>query len=159
MIRQAIQDDLPEIMGLYEASRAYMRRIGNAVQWTNGYPAQSIIERDIQLGKMYCVLNDQEVHGVFFWSVESDEFYSEIFDGAWYDDSPYGVIHRLAGDGVIKDLGSIVIKWCLDQYSHIRIDTHESNKPMLKIMRDLDFDYCGIVYVADGTPRLAFEFY
>ena len=33
-------------------------------------------------------------------------------DGIWQNNSPYGVIHRLAGDGSVKGIGAHCINWC-----------------------------------------------
>lgn len=156
-IRLALVDDLVCIMKLFDASKTYMRSYGNMTQWTNGYPSEKLILRDILAGKMYCVQTDKVVHGVFFWSIEDDIYYQNIENVAWNYSTPYGVIHRLAGDGHIKRLGEIVIKWCMSQFHHIRIDTHSSNAPMRQLMEILGFRYCGIIYVADGTPRIAYD--
>ena len=79
-------------------------------------------------------------------------------DGSWIEDSPYGVIHRLAGDGSENGIGTFCINWAFQQCGHLRIDTHGDNKMMQKIVGKLGFVHCGTIYVAkDNYPRLAFE--
>ena len=44
------------------------------------------------------------VYSVFI--IGADPTYEVIEDGAWPDNSPYGTIHRIAGDGQVKDFCS-----------------------------------------------------
>lgn len=39
----------------------------------------------------------------------------------------------------------------------IRIDTHQDNKSMQRLILKNNFEYCGIIYVEDGSERLAYE--
>ena len=76
----------------------------------------------------------------------------------WLDDSPYGVIHRIAGDGTKKGIGEFCIRWALQQCPHLRVDTHEDNKVVQNLLKKLGFVHCGTIYLeADHAPRLAFE--
>ncbi len=38
-----------------------------------------------------------------------------IEDGAWPDNSPYGTIHRIAGDGQVKGLLQLCVAFCKTQ--------------------------------------------
>ena len=40
---------------------------------------------------------------------------------------------------------------------NIRVDTHRDNAPMRRVIEENRFTCCGIIYLADGSPRLAFE--
>lgn len=106
-------------------------------------------------------MNDEgTVIGTFFFIQGEDiePTYRKISDGSWIEDSPYGVIHRLAGDGSEKGIGSFCINWAFRQCGHLRIDTHGDNKVMQKIAEKLGFVHCGTIYVEkDNYPRLAFE--
>ena len=82
----------------------------------------------------------------------------KITDGAWLDDSPYGVVHRIATDGSVKGAGSFCLNWAYEQCGHMRIDTHGDNKVMQNMVKKLGFVHCGTIYVEeDDNPRLAFE--
>lgn len=71
---------------------------------------------------------------------------------------PYGVIHRLAGDGSAKGIGTLCLTWAYQQCGHLRIDTHPDNHVMQNLLRKNGFVHCGTVYVVEDTyPRLAFE--
>ena len=39
----------------------------------------------------------------------------------------------------------------------LRIDTHRDNISMRRFIEKSSFDFCGVIYVEDGTPRVAFE--
>lgn len=52
----------------------------------------------------------------------------DITDGDWLDSSAYGVVHRIAGDGSEKGIGSFCINWAFNQCKHLRIDTHGDNE-------------------------------
>lgn len=40
---------------------------------------------------------------------------------------------------------------------NIRIDTHADNKTMQHLIEADGFTRCGIIYIADGTPRIAYQ--
>ena len=98
--------------------------------------------------------------GTFFFIQGKDiePTYRHISDGSWIEDNPYGVIHRLAGDGLEKGIGAYCINRAFQQCSHLRIDTHGDNKVMQRIAEKLGFVHCGTIHVEkDNYPRLAFE--
>ena len=39
----------------------------------------------------------------------------------------------------------------------IKVDTHEDNQAMQRSLIKNGFDYCGVIYLADGSKRVAFE--
>lgn len=68
------------------------------------------------------------------------------------------MIHRLAGDGSAKGIGTLCLTWAYQQCGHLRIDTHPDNHVMQNLLRKNGFVHCGTVYVVEDTyPRLAFE--
>ena len=40
---------------------------------------------------------------------------------------------------------------------NIRIDTHKDNKIMQGLLARHGFSYCGIIYLKNGSPRLAYQ--
>ena len=44
-----------------------------------------------------------------------------------------------------------------ERVDHLRIDTHQDNLPMQGAIAKAGFERAGIVYVSDGTPRVAFD--
>ena len=69
------------------------------------------------------------------------------------DDGPHGVFALVRGDEPTYQYIENG-KWLKD---NIRIDTHYDNKIMQKLIERNDFKRCGRIYVADGTPRIAYQ--
>ena len=162
VIRHSTPQDLERIMDIYAAARRFMAEHGNPYQWgPTNWPPEALIRADIRAGNSYVCFNDNaSVIGTFFFDQGKDiePTYREITEGAWLDDSPYGVVHRIAGDGSEKGIGTFCINWALSQCGHLRIDTHGNNIVMQNLLRKLGFVRCGIIYVTeDDYPRLAFE--
>jgi hypothetical protein len=85
-----------------------MREHGNMGQWVGGYPSRELLERDIENGQLYLCTESEEICGVFCYFEGEDPTYRKIFNGAWLNDAPYGVIHRIAvaaqGRGVVRSI-------------------------------------------------------
>ncbi len=152
--------DLPRIMELYDLARAFMRSRGNRVQWVGGYPSRELVMAGIAAGEQWvCVadhLQDGYIAATFWFAVGPEPTYAEI-DGAWLDDEPYGVVHRLASDGRVRGVGAFCLEWCLERCGNIRVDTHECNAVMQNILHTLGYTHRGVIRIADGTPRDAFQ--
>ena len=87
-----------------------------------------------------------------------DPTYAKIEDGQWLNDAlPYGTIHRLASAGKRPGVATDVINWCLEHCESLRADTHADNKIMQHLLEKNGFTRCGIIHVADGTPRIAYQ--
>ena len=161
-IRKSTGQDFNRIMEIYAFARHFMAENGNPNQWgPTNWPPEDLIHQDIAQGNSYVCINDGgKVVGTFFFihGKDIEPTYREITDGAWVDDSPYGVVHRIAGDGSEKGIGAFCIKWAYEQCGHLRIDTHGDKKIMQNMLKKLDFVHCGTIYVEeDDYPRLAFE--
>ena len=93
---------------------------------------------------------------MFYFAVEADPTYGYI-EGTWLNDAPYGVIHRIAvgesGKGVAAECFAFAETHC----TNLRIDTHENNKPMQHVVEKNGFQCRGIIYISDGSPRIAYE--
>ena len=160
-IRKSTEQDISRIMEIYTYARNFMAKHGNPNQWgPTNWPPESLIHSDIKTGNSYVCIHHNQIVGTFFFTHGKDiePTYAVIDDGAWMEDGPYGVVHRIAGDGSIKGIGEFCINWALSQCSHLRIDTHEDNKVMQNLLCKLGFKHCGTIYVhEDHYPRLAFE--
>ena len=49
------------------------------------------------------------------------------------------------------------VEFCSEKISHLRIDTHEDNIVMQHLIIKNGFRKCGIIHIADGSPRIAYE--
>ena len=155
-IRLAENKDLPEILQIYADARAFMTKTGNPNQWGNHHPPRAMLEADILNRKLYVAVKNERVEGVFFFTLEPDPTYVKIYDGAWHSDGQYGTIHRIAsggGKGIFQD----VLEFCLKACNYLRIDTHHDNVVMQHVVEKYGFQRCGIIYLVDGQPRIAYD--
>ena len=134
----------------------------NPNQWgPTSWPPEWLIQEDVNAGNSYVCLNDDgQVIGTFFFAYGKDiePTYRVITNGTWRDDSPFGVIHRLAGNGTEKGIGAFCLDWAYDQCGHLKIDTHGDNIVMQRLLAKLGFERRGIIYVEeDEYPRIAYE--
>lgn len=156
-IKQAHADDLPAIMSLLEMGRHTMRQNGNTFQW-NGYPTEEQILNDIANGNSYLICHGCKPVATFAMIIGEEPTYKQIFNGRWLDDTlPYATIHRLAGNPHYKGLGKICFDWVWQNIHNIRFDTHRRNHILRHIAETNGFSYCGIIYLANGDERLAFQ--
>ena len=158
-IEKATPASLDAIMKIYEDARAYMRATGNATQWAGGYPAESLIREDIERGNFYLCMEDGEILGVFYYAEENDPTYDVIYDGAWQNDKPYAVIHRIAvsRDSHGKGVAAFIFDSCFARFPNLKIDTHKDNLPMHRALEKRGFVRCGIIHLANGDERIAFQ--
>lgn len=158
MIRTASPADLPVILDIYAGARRFMAETGNPTQWGNRWPLTEVVEEDIELGRLFVCEREGTVRGVFAFLVGPDETYALIEEGSWRSDELYGTIHRIAADGVSGGIFAECVDWCKGQLGHLRIDTHRDNRPMRHLVVKHGFQYQGIIYTDDGTPRLAYDY-
>ena len=188
-IRPATPQDLPRINWIYAQARDFMVRAGNPTQWAGGYPQPSMLDADIARGNLYVCVTDpadpcrfeqgepegesafpaaeeagERIDAVFYFAVEEDATYQRIDGGAWLNQLPYGVVHRIAVAPGTHGLGTLCIRWALDRARSqgaaggLRIDTHADNAPMRGLLANkLGFTACGTIYTYDGSPRIAFQ--
>ena len=153
-IRRASLADMDRILEIYALARQFMVDNGNPTQWKNGYPHSDLLVEDIRLGRLYVVCSSGTLCGVFMFRVGDDPTYAHI-EGSWRSDMPYGVIHRVAGVG--GGVFAAVLSFCAEQTDHLRIDTHADNLPMQHLVEKAGFSRRGVIYVEDGSPRIAYD--
>ncbi len=157
-IRRSTPRDIDRIMEVYDSAKYYMRTLGNFGQWTGGYPDRDTIMTDIAHWSHY-IAEDAEgnIMMAFTFILGEDPTYKVIEHGKWLNDKPYGTIHRIASSGKCRGMLKACVDYCKEIIDNIRIDTHADNNPMLNALNRLKFRNCGIIYTADGSPRLAFQ--
>ena len=111
---------IDEILEVYDSARAYMRENGNPHQWTGGYPSRELLLEDIARGQLYLCTEESEIYGVFCYFEGEDPTYLEIFDGAWCNDRPYGVIHRIAVARHCRGVASFCFSHCFPCKGHLQ---------------------------------------
>ena len=157
-IRNAFMDDLPAIEQVYVFARSFMAKTGNPTQWADGHPSTELLTESLRAQKLFVLTDDADtIHGCFYFASENDPTYARISEGNWLSDAPYSVIHMVASDGQVHGFLRKVLDFCEPQSSHLRIDTHRNNKIMQHVLEKNGFRKCGIIHLANGDPRLAYE--
>ena len=157
-IRHATAADLARIMEVLTAAKQVMRRAGNANQWINGYPNEEAILIDMEQGGAMVVEDDGVVVAYFAFLPSPEPTYAAIYEGAWLDDTmSYHVVHRMGGVPEAKGIFASAMDYCFKVDPNIRVDTHRDNKIMQHLFEKRGFTYCGIIYLANGDERLAYQ--
>ena len=157
MIRKAIESDLLEIKSIVDKARELMKSSGNVNQWVDGYPSNEVLLSDIRNGNAYLLLRENKAVAYFTMVDGPDPTYNLITKGSWLNDNSYGVLHRIASNGEVKGVFKEILLYASEHYSNIRIDTHHDNKIMQRLLEKNGFVYCGIIFLTNGSPRLAYQ--
>ena len=152
--------ELSECLQVLADGRRYQQAQG-FTQWPEGYPSAEDVQQDIQARRGYVLKADGVICAYFYIAFE-DSAYPRIA-GAWHSDAPYMVIHRVAigeafrGTGVSSVLFRIFEDLAKSKgIDNLRIDTHEENIPMQKVLAKNGYGYCGTVVQGNGL-RLAYD--
>lgn len=161
--RQAKISDLDQIVEIIELSKKYLKET-KVDQWQDGYPAKEDLIRDIESRNSYVLTNKDEIVATTVISLDGESTYNSIFNGEWITNEDYIVMHRVAvhdkykGKGIFKELIKEAESLALNKgISSIKIDTHRDNISMQRAVVKNDFKKCGIIYLEDGSERIAFE--
>ena len=164
IIRKTAPKDLPAIAALYESARASLRSAG-IDQWQTGdYPNENDARADMEAGTGYVLEDGGKVVAAACLAFGHEPTYDVIDQGAWGYDEPYGFLHRVAVSPEAKGKGAAGLFF--DELKRqakergvrvLRGDTHPDNKPMQRVMAKNGLIYRGVIYVEDGTQRLAYE--
>ncbi|MBK1813589.1 GNAT family N-acetyltransferase [Clostridium sp. YIM B02505] len=161
--RRTVEADISSIMNIIKQAQTYFKENG-IDQWQNGYPNEEVIKNDIENEHSHVLLKDNNVVGTAAISFDGEKTYDNIHEGQWLSNDAFAVIHRIAVDNEYKGLGlsAIIIKaveeLCINKGVHsIKVDTHEENLSMQRLLKKNGFQYCGIIYLEDKNKRVAFE--
>ncbi len=180
-IRKTTAAELDEIVPILEEARRTIAALG-INQWQDGYPNRKSIEEDIARGYSYVLVQDNGVHagqvrvgqvrvgqviGTFALIPDGEPLYDVIENGHWTtgdDNRNYNAVHRVAiavasrGSGASTNMIEFVreVTRAAGKAS-VRIDTHEGNLVMRRMLEKHGFVHCGTIYLANGDPRVAYE--
>ena len=158
IIREAVTADTTQIMEVMEAAKMIMRSSGNMQQWANGYPSVDAIASDMEKHSGFVVEHDGRIVGYFAFLPSPDPTYLKIYNGKWVDDTlPYHVVHRIASYPDVHGIFADIMDFCFSHDANIRIDTHKDNRIMQHNLEKHGFTYCGIIHLASGDERLAYQ--
>lgn len=157
--RPATTDDTQILLTIYATARAYQKQTGNPHQWPDYYPGLEDIQSDIAQEALNVVINTDtdEIVGAFSVFAGPDPTYQTI-EGAWCNDRPYIVAHRVAVAKPHAGIGRSILRMLKQARSDIRIDTHYDNAPMRGLLASEDFVETGTIYLASGDPRVAYHY-
>ena len=157
-IRKAGAGDLKAIMDVIRAAKGIMRASGNREQWAGAYPGPDVIGDDIAKGSGHVVLDGGATVGYFAFIPSPEPTYARIYGGSWLDDGrPYHVLHRIASLPESRGVLGSILEFCSSTEGTLRIDTHRDNAIMQHLLERHGFTYCGVIHLADGAERLAYQ--
>lgn len=159
-VRAATPQDLSALLALYAQARHFMAAAGNPSQWTGGYPGLDILQSGIAAGKQHILeAPSGEMLAAFFFDYgpAPEPAYARI-EGAWLRQGPYGVLHRIAVAAPGTGAAGACLAWCFARSGgDLRADTHADNRPMQRSLDKAGFVRCGVIRLADGSPRWAYQ--
>lgn len=145
------------MLEIFEQAKGIMRSDGNFGQWTGGYPSVEVLKADMERGSSYVISDSgSEIVGTFAFIPGIEPTYNYI-EGKWLTDGPYATIHRLASGPESHGIARECFDWCWSRVQNLRIDTHADNSIMQHCILKYGFTYCGVIYLANGDPRLAYQ--
>ena len=159
ILRKADINDVDAILDIINQAKQYLKS-QNIDQWQNGYPNLESTIKDIKDGNSYVICDNEKVIATAAIIDDKDPNYEIIENGQWLSSFDYICVHRVAclpnykGKGVAGQF--LQYAKSLNRKS-VRIDTHEKNMSMQRMILKHDFEYCGIVYMSDGAKRFAYE--
>ncbi len=163
MIRLATHYDIDTILSIMDSATRHLHSSG-IQQWAVGiYPVRAHILFDITNCNGFVCQENGRIIGYCAVVCGEEPSYLRIYDGQWLTNRSYLTIHRVAVDigcirmGVAQQFMEFAKIMAKCNGCNIRIDTHVDNKPMLKLIDENAFTYCGLIHVTDETERLAFE--
>ncbi|MCR4825018.1 MAG: N-acetyltransferase [Bacteroidales bacterium] len=157
-IRPAVPEDIPAILAVMEAAKGIMRASGNLHQWGEGYPAAEHLLADMAREGAFVIEEPGDIAGYFAFLASPEPTYDRIYGGAWLNDSlPYHVVHRIASRPEIHGIFQDIMAFSFAHDTNIRIDTHRDNRIMQHNILKHGFTYCGIILLANGDERLAYQ--
>ena len=146
------------IMQVMDSAKKIMRQSGNMHQWGEGYPSEAVIISDMEKHGGFVLEEVGRIVGYFAFLPSPEPTYQKIYNGNWLDDEkPYHVVHRIASLSDAHGIFKSIMEFCFARESNIRIYTHRDNAIMQHNIEKHGFAYCGIIYLASGDERLAYQ--
>lgn len=161
--RKSTKADVLKIMEIIQEAQGHLKKSG-INQWQNNYPNNDVIESDILKNESYVLIDNDKIAGTFALSFKDDKSYATIYEGEWLNHGKHSTIHRVAigesfrGQGLASKIINFATELSINNnVDSIRVDTHKDNIAMQRLLEKNNFKYCGIIYLEDKSPRIAFE--
>ena len=138
------------------------RKSEGSRQWQDGYPNPEIIQDDIVTRSGYVAIEKRQLIAYVCLKINDEPAYAEL-EGKWLSNSDFVVIHRLAvaedrlGQGIATAIFHSIEDFARKKnIQSIKIDTNFDNYPMLRLLGNMGYSYCGKVYFRE-SQRKAYE--
>lgn len=152
------EEELDQINEIYKNAREFMEKSNNPNQWGKSHPPLSLLKEFINKKVLYKLINEKnEILAVFAFIIGIDNTYLKI-EGKWKDQSEYGTLHAVASSFKENAIFKDICNFSKSKINHIRIDTSFENKIMQEKIEKEGFTYQGIIHIANGDPRMAYEY-
>jgi ribosomal protein S18 acetylase RimI-like enzyme len=145
-IRLATQYDLPALMALVRRVVPLMLATGNR-QWDEGYPNESVFERDIALRQLWVAEAEDSIAGVAALTTDQEPEYAEA---EWDTTAKALVVHRLAVDPSFRGAGvaSALMQKAEEiaaerRFAVVRVDTNTENAATQRLFPKLGYRLAG----------------
>ena len=171
-VRPVKPEEAEAVAALFDEARETIAALG-IDQWQDGYPDRQIAEEDAAAGLSFAVFPDcgtdcgHRIAGVCTLIPDGEPTYDVIEDGAWItgnENRRYMTVHRIAVAVAYRGSGAAP---CLLSFAEerarkagllsVRIDTHEGNAVMRRMLEKNGYAPCGIIRLTDGARRIAYE--
>lgn len=160
--RTALLKDFDDCWTVINEARLKMIKSG-LHQWTANYPSKQDIRNDIESGNAFVLTVEDRIAVYGAVILNGEPRYQEL-KGEWMTNGNYYAIHRFASlpelqrEGYAKIFIDKVNSMCeLEHVPSIKVDTHVSNLPMVRLLSSIGFCYCGTVDYGSHGMRCAFE--
>lgn len=158
VFRRAEAGECDPILRIIEQGRRQIALTGSD-QWQDGYPDRACILHDIESGAGHVLCTGGQIAAYGAVSFDGEPAYDRI-EGRWLSDKPYVVLHRLAVADGMKHRGvarefflRVGALARLRGVGSFRVDTHEKNRYMLRLLESLGFTCCGLCRYGTGERR------
>jgi ribosomal protein S18 acetylase RimI-like enzyme len=160
-IRLASLEDLPAVMALMGRVVPLMRAAGN-LQWDEGYPNETVFQRDISQGQLWVAEEKTVIVGLAAITTDQEPDYAQV---GWDINEPAIVVHRLAVDPAFRGAGiagglmqkaeevAVAQDLCV-----LRVDTNTQNEATQRLFPKLGYQLAGEISLA-FRPGLRFFCY
>ena len=164
IIREASINDIEQVLKIYADAREKFAN-DKTYQWKDGYPNEITFCEDLKVNKVFVLEEENIIAGVMTVLTDEEPDYKTI-DGKWLNNETYITIHRIAlkkeflHQGFATKLIDFAKNFAINNNVYnIRIDTHNQNKDMKKLLSKSGFIYCGVIYLIEKNlePRDAFQ--
>lgn len=169
--RKAGAAHIERLAALYADARAAIAAF-SIDQWQDGYPRVTDIENDIRRDELWIGMTGERIDCAAALlcgkpgETSVDHTYDRIENGAWLTCTrkDYAAVHRVAcaswarGTGCASQLMAYLAELARENGKwSLRVDTHEGNLAMRKMLAKNEFAYCGVIYLENGDKRVAYE--